>query len=70
VIVALRSDVFLQSVAFTVDDFMPDANHFHLAPNREKRIVFTPTRPGIGRFKAYVGALNCHESITVRAEQN
>jgi beta-mannosidase len=69
-IVTLQSDALLQSVAFSVDDFLPDANYFHLAPNREKRIVFTPLRNGIGKFKAYLSALNSSESITLRAERS
>jgi beta-mannosidase len=68
VMVTLRSEAFLQSVAFTVDDFLPDDNYFHLAPNQEKRILFTPKSADITRFKAYLGALNSSESITLRAE--
>jgi beta-mannosidase len=69
VIVTLRSDAFLQSVALTADDFLPDDNYFHLAPGQEKRITLTPDRAGIGKFKAYLSALNCRESITLRAER-
>lgn len=67
VVATLRSDVFLQNVALSVDDFLPDDNYFHLAPNRAKRIVLTPERAGLVKFKAYVGALNWHESLTLRA---
>jgi beta-mannosidase len=70
VIVTLQSDVFLQSVALAIDDFLPDANYFHLAPNREKRIACKPLRDGIGKFKAYLSALNYGESLTLRAEKS
>jgi beta-mannosidase len=69
VIVTLCSEAFLQSVALSADDFLPDDNYFHLAPGCEKRIVFTPARAGITKFKVYLSALNSSESITLRAER-
>lgn len=69
VIVTLESSVFLQSVVLSTDGFTPDANYFHLGPQRQKRIYLRADHAGTRKFKAYLSALNCRESITLRAER-
>ncbi len=64
--VTLQSDVFLQAVAISCDGFSPEDDYFHLAPNREKTVVFTPRKP-TASFKAHFEALNWPEAVTVRA---
>jgi beta-mannosidase len=64
--VTVRSDVFLQAVAIACEGFTPDDNFFHLAPNRDKRIVFTPAWEGAPAFKAFLEPLNLAEPIAVR----
>jgi beta-mannosidase len=60
--VAIRSDAFLQSLAVSCEGFTPDDNYFHVAPGREKRVVFTP-RGEAGAFRASCEALNLREAI-------
>ncbi|HSB95663.1 MAG TPA: hypothetical protein VLC91_04415 [Spongiibacteraceae bacterium] len=69
VVVTLYSEVFLQSVSWSVDGFTPDINYFHLAPQQEKHIYFTAANQHINKFKAHISMLNCRESITLRAER-
>jgi beta-mannosidase len=69
VVLTLTSDVFLQSVALSTENFMPDSNYFHLAPQQCKRIYFTAMHGNINKFKVYIDMLNCRESLTVRAER-
>ena len=67
VAVTLKSDVFLQAVAFSCNGFLPDDNYFHLAPGHAKTIVFTPETSATTSFKAHFEALNGPDPITVRA---
>jgi beta-mannosidase len=64
--VAIRADAFLQSVAISAGAWMGDDNHFHLAPGREKRVIFRPSSPQAA-FRAELEALNLSESLTLRA---
>ena len=66
VAVTLKSDVFLQAVAIGCGGFRPDDNYFHLAPGHEKRLVFTPEKPGADSFKAHFEPLNGIDPVTVR----
>ena len=65
--VTLRSDAFLQSLAVHCPGFTPEDNYFHLAPNRDRRIVFAPASAETATFKATFEALNLADAITVRA---
>ncbi len=65
----LRSGVFLQAVALVAPGFAPDDNHFHLAPGRARRIVFTPRDPAARRFRAHLEALNLARPVALRAER-
>ena len=69
VVVTLSSDVFLQAVYISCKDFAPSDNYFHLAPNRQKNIVFSMRGTGGKSFKAHFEALNLAETITVRAQR-
>ncbi len=67
--VVFRSAVFLQAVALSCDGFAPDDNYFHLAPGREKRIVFRPEAgTSVKNFKAHIESLNLAEGFCVRAQ--
>jgi beta-mannosidase len=66
--VALESDAFLQSVAIDSPGYRPDDNHFHLAPDRTKRLVFRPLGETARAFSAYFAPLNA-PGIQVRAEE-
>jgi beta-mannosidase len=66
VAVTLRSDVFLQAVAISCNGYSAGDNYFHLAPNRDKTVIFTPEKSGAAAFKAHFEALNWPEPITVR----
>lgn len=68
VLVELSCDTFLQSVQFECDGFMPDDAYFHLAPLAQKQVVFRPVDTTLRKFKAYIGALNIKETVTVRAD--
>ena len=61
---------FLQAVAISCPGFTPDDNYFHLAPHREKRIVFTPSAVDAVSFKAHFEPLNVAEAGTVRATRS
>ncbi len=67
VCVTLKSALFLQSVCIGCRDFEPSDNYFHLAPDTEKRLVFSPLRPGHSQFKAELEALNVSETFVLRA---
>ncbi len=66
VCVTLRSAVFLQSVCVSCRDFEPSDNYFHLAPDTDKRLVFSPLKPGSAQFKAELDALNVGETVVLR----
>jgi beta-mannosidase len=68
VLVELSCDTFLQSVQFECNGFMPDDDYFHLAPQSRRQIVFRPVDATPRKFKAYVGALNVKETVTLRAD--
>ena len=70
VAVTLLTDVFLQSMSISCNGFSPDDNYFHLVPNLEKCIFFTPVNPAATRFKAHFDALNLAQTISVRSERN
>ena len=61
--VALSSDVFLQAVRVSCKGALPDANYFHVAPGRERRIVF----PGQARLDATFEALNWPGALRISA---
>jgi hypothetical protein len=46
-----------------------DDNYFHLAPNQERRIAFSPLSRELTRFKAEFEALNFAETISLRAQR-
>jgi beta-mannosidase len=58
----LRADRFAQSVALDCGDFIPEDNHFHMAPASERRILARSTAPG-ARFSGFAQPLNAHEGI-------
>ena len=64
VVVTLASDTFLQGVRIECEGFTPDDNHFHVAPGREKEIVFTPR--GQAPFRARFEAVNAELSLEAR----
>ena len=66
-LLTLRSDTFLQAVAIGCDDFMPDDNYFHLAPNQPKRVVFRAHAAPSARLHADLEPLNLARAIAVRA---
>ncbi|HUP97837.1 MAG TPA: hypothetical protein VM073_07845 [Usitatibacter sp.] len=70
VLVTLKSDVFLQSVAIDCEGFTPNDNHFHLAPGREKHLVFTRVDRARSTFRAELAALNAPDSTTIRAQRS
>jgi len=63
------ADSFLQSVSVDCEGFLPDDNHFHLAPGREKRMRFRPA-PGGAVFAAQLQALNLAAPVTLRATRD
>ncbi|MEO8154839.1 MAG: glycoside hydrolase family 2 protein [Rhizobacter sp.] len=68
VLLDLSCDTFLQSVFFECEGYAPSDAHFHLAPQAPRQIVFRPLDAVPRKFKAYVGALNLREMLTVRAD--
>ena len=68
--VTLACDRFVQAVSIGCEDFLPDDNHFHLAPRREKHLVFRARERGAERFKAHFEGLNLAAPVTVRAERD
>lgn len=62
----LSADALLQDVTFTGTDYVPDADHFHVVPGRHYQIRFRPAHAAAKKFKAYLGALNLWESVTLR----
>ena len=66
VVVTLLSDVFLQSVCVSCKGFEPNDNYFHIAPNQQRSIVFSPCASGNTTFRAHFEALNLVKFITVR----
>lgn len=62
----LSADALLQDVTFTGTDYMPDVDHFHVVPGRHYRIRFRPAHAAAKKFKAYLGALNLWEAVTLR----
>jgi len=67
VVTTLESNCLLQTVTIDSRDYRADDNYFHLAPNRRKQVRLVPGGGGANKFKAYVGALNLRDSITVKA---
>ncbi len=63
----LSCDSLLQSVHIECDGYLPSDAHFHLAPHEAKRVFFQPVDASPRKFKAFVGALNVRELLTVRA---
>ncbi|HSN20480.1 MAG TPA: hypothetical protein VLS49_07380, partial [Usitatibacter sp.] len=70
VVASIACDAFLQSVCLACEGFVPDDNHFHLAPRQEKRVVFRPVVPGTARFAARLEALNLAAPVTLRASRD
>jgi beta-mannosidase len=68
--VTLACDRFLQAVSVACEGFVPDDNHFHLAPGRERHLVFRSSERNAARFKAHFEALNLSAPVTVRAERS
>jgi len=66
VLLTLESNCFLQTVSIEASGYRADDDYFHLAPGCKKQIRFFPFEEGASKFKAYIGALNLRESITVR----
>jgi beta-mannosidase len=66
--VTLQSPVFLQSVSLSAEGYLPDDNHFHLAPGWRKRVRFRPDQHRTVPFKAHLGALNLGETLTLRMD--
>lgn len=66
VVATLESNCFLQTVSLEAKGYRADDNYFHLAPGCKKQIRFFPHEHGANKFKAYIGALNLRESITVK----
>lgn len=62
----LRSSAFLQGVALAAPGFLPEDNHFHLAPGQARRIGFRPDAADPGPFKVHVAALNLADPLTAR----
>jgi beta-mannosidase len=71
VAVTLRSNAFLQAMNVSCDAFTPDDNYFHLAPEQEKTLLFSPSHPGEGHksLKAHFEALNWTDTLVVRAQK-
>jgi len=63
--VHVQSDIFLYSVHFEVDGFIPSDNYFHLLPGVRKEILLRKVSHEEKKFKAYVTALNLQESVKV-----
>ena len=70
VVVTLSSEVFLQAVNSSCAEFSPDDNYFHLVPNLEKKIRFTPADASVNIFKVHFCALNLAPIVTTRTERN
>ncbi len=66
VLLRLKSNAFLQSVALSATGFTPDMNYFHLSPNNEQVVRFAANSE-LSKFKAQIAAINLRESITIRA---
>lgn len=64
----LQSPVFLQSVALASRSHGPGDNHFHLAPDRVRRIRFTPRGDPSAPFRAELTALNLREALPLRGD--
>lgn len=70
VVASIVSDAFLQSASIACEGFAPDDNHFHLAPGREKRVVFRPLAAGVARFAAHLEALNLVAPVALSASRD
>jgi beta-mannosidase len=68
VVVTLRTNAFLQSVAISCQGWRPDDNHFHLAPDWDKQLVFVPISAS-DSFRADFQALNLGGAIPVRSRR-
>jgi beta-mannosidase len=65
----LKSPCFLQSVHIKSRGYCGSDDYFHLAPEQEKTILFSPLDGAQIPFKAELEALNLRDSIIVRATQ-
>jgi len=69
VALSIASDVLLQGVSLACEGFVPDDNHFHLTPRREKRVLLRP-REGSARGSCVaIRALNLAAPLTVALER-
>jgi beta-mannosidase len=68
VVLSIASDVLLQSVSIACEGYVPDDNHFHLAPRREKRVVLRPRHGSSRGSSAIIQALNLAAPFTLRLE--
>ena len=64
-LLTLRSDTLLQAVHFDVKGFYPVDNYFHLAPQRDKEVLFIKHKEGGGKFKGYVESVNLSEPVNM-----
>lgn len=62
---AISSEVFLQAVSVLTENFLPDDNHFHLAPGHRRELQLGLKEPGNGPLEIRVSALNLRGSITL-----
>ncbi len=65
---SLESPVFLQAVSLASRSHRPEDNHFHLAPDRQRRIRFSPRGDPETPFRAELGALNLREVLPLRPD--
>lgn len=63
--VRLESATFLQNVSVSSEGFIPSDNHFHVAPQRGKSLVFTPVGPRRA-FQATFIPLNAMAPLVAR----
>lgn len=68
--VRVRADRFLHNVRMTAKGFVPDDNHFHLAPGRTKFVRFSTVAGSPKTFRAELEAVNLESSITVSVAKN
>jgi beta-mannosidase len=72
VMMKLASEVFLQAVSVSARGWLPEDNYFHVAPGREKTLLWRAEAPegaAGGRFAAELQALNVPDVIDVRLER-
>lgn len=54
----LTAESFAQSVCIECEEFLPEANWFHLAPGKQRRVALRPLRPSATHPRGSVRALN------------